>query len=226
MALFGAVHLSLLALIATGCVIAALLVRRGHLPPTSTRVALGAGLATNEIIWWVFRYSQEGIRFPENLPLHLCDLTLWATVIACLTLWRPAVEVGWFGGLAGAGMALLTPDLWSPWPSYPAVYFFLAHGGILIGMSAVVVGRMRPLEPGAVWRAFGVVLAYALAMGIFNAVFDTNYMYLCRKPEAQSLLDALGPWPAYLASSGVVALLLFWLLWLPVRPTADATSRR
>jgi hypothetical integral membrane protein (TIGR02206 family) len=187
---------------------------------------VGWGLAVNEVIWWWFRYSREGFRFPENLPLQLCDVTIWATVIACLTLAPTAVEFAWFAGIAGASMALLTPDLWSPWPSYPAIYFFVAHGGIVIGACALVPGRLARLRPRAVWRAFGMLAAYAAIVGAFNAIFGTNYMYLCRKPGSASILDQLGPWPVYLAVSGVLALALFWLLWLPVRFTATATDPR
>ena len=49
-------------------------------------------------------------------------------------------------------------------------------------------------------------------------------MYLCGKPKGASLLDSLGPWPNYLLAGGVVALALFWLLWLPVRPGKDSVS--
>jgi hypothetical integral membrane protein (TIGR02206 family) len=228
MQLFGVLHLSLLAAIVALCVILPVVVRKGWIGARPIRLFLGWGLAVNELGWWAFRYSNEGWRFPHNMPLQLCDVTIWMTAIACITLWRPSVEFAWFGGMAGAGMALLTPDLWSPWPSYPAIYFFIAHGGIVIGIATVVAGGIRLLEPGAVWRAFGVLIAYASAVGVFNAIFGTNYMYLCQKPGSASLLDQLGPWPMYLVAGAAVALVLFWMLWLPMRPaaTASATSRQ
>ena len=64
-----------------------------------------------------------------------------------------------------------------------------------------------------------MVLAFAAVIGAVNAAAGTNFMYLCKKPANASLLDKLGPWPMYLAPAGVVALGLFWLLWLPARPT-------
>ena len=78
-------------------------------------------------------------------------------------------------------MALLTPDLWCPWPQYPAIYFFVAHGGIVVGIAVLVMGRVAPLRSGAVWRAFGMLLGYAALVGAFNAITKANYMYLCRK---------------------------------------------
>lgn len=218
MALFGILHLSLLTTIAAIGIALSVACRRGIVSTRTVRLGIGYGLAVNELIWWAFRYSHEGFRFPVNLPLQLCDVTLWMTVIACISLARFAVEFAYFGGIAGAGMALLTPDLWSPWPTYPSIYFFLAHGGIVIGAAVLVFGRISPLQPGAVWRAFGVLLTYAVAVGCFNLIFGTNYMYLCRKPANASLLDSLGPWPVYLLWGAAVGLALFWLLWLPARP--------
>src|SRR5206468_2227502 len=122
----------------------------------------------NELIWWGFRYSHEGVRLP-NLPLQLCDVSMWATALACITLVPAIAEFAYFAGIAGAGMALLTPDLWSPWPTYPAVYFFLAHGGIVIGAVVLVYGGIAPLRHGAVWRSFGILVVYAAVVGTFNA---------------------------------------------------------
>ncbi len=189
------------------------------------RLSIGSALALNEFGWWVFRYSHEGVR-ARNLPLQLCDVTVWVTVAACFTLAPRLVEFGYFAGLAGAGMALLTPDLWSPWPSYPAITFFVAHAGIVMGMSVLVFGGIVRLRPGAVWRAFGMLLAYAGIVGAFNAAFGTNHMYLCAKPANASLLDAFGPWPGYLIVAAAVAFGLFWLMWWPISGDATAATAR
>jgi len=220
MPLFGTLHLSLLALIGLIAAAIAWLCRTRRLPATPVRLALGWGLAVNELIWWAFRYSHEGFRFPHNLPLQLCDATIWATVIAALTLAPAFVEFTWFAGIAGAGMALLTPDLWAPWPQYPSIYFFLAHGGIVGGAIVLVAGKIGRLRQGAPLRAFGYLIGWACFVGLVNAVAGTNFMYLCRKPGNASLLDQMGPWPWYLVGGGTLALLLFGLLWLPVRKGA------
>jgi hypothetical integral membrane protein (TIGR02206 family) len=127
------------------------------------------------------------------------------------------VALAWFPGLTGAVMALLTPNLIAPWPTYPAVYFFLAHAGIVITASVIVIGGRRRLPSGAVWKSFVALLVYAAFVGVFDRLTGANYMFLLQKPDAASALDVLGPWPWYLLNAGALALPMFFLLWLPVR---------
>jgi hypothetical integral membrane protein (TIGR02206 family) len=192
------------------------LCRRGVVAFRPMRLTLGLALAANELVWWVYRYSREGVHV-GNLPLQLCDAAVWLSVLACLTMAPVVVQFAWFAGLAGAGMALLTPNLIEPWPSYPAIYFFVAHGGIVIAMAALVLGGGMKFRSGVVWRSFGLLLAYAALVGLIDAVSGSNFMFLLHKPEAASALDQMGPWPWYLFGGAAAGLLLFWLLWLPVR---------
>ncbi len=215
--LFGPAHLLILAAIP---VLAAALSASSRRRPANARpirLCLGVFLMTNELVWYAWRLRTEGFRFPEALPLHLCDLALWLTVASALTL-RPAVfEIAYFAGLGGSTMAVLTPDLWTPLASYPSFYFFLSHGLVITTLIYLVCAKLARPRPGCLWRVLLILNGYAALVGIFNAVFKTNYMYLCRKPGSASLLDWLGPWPFYILAGEVIALAVFALLWLPFR---------
>jgi hypothetical integral membrane protein (TIGR02206 family) len=157
------------------------------------------------------------VRLPHGLPLDLCDAVEWVTVYALLAGRPWALEVTWFLGLAGSGMALLTPDVGAELGSWSAVQFFAAHGGVVAAALFLAgAGALRP-RPGAWWRVFVGLNAYAAAVALFDARLGTNYMYLREKPPSASLLDLLGPWPWYVLAAEPVALLLLLALDLPFR---------
>jgi hypothetical integral membrane protein (TIGR02206 family) len=210
-------HILILLAVAAAAVFFARSARRGHFRRRRLRLSLAGLLAGNELLWYAWRLDNEGFRFPEGLPLQWCDITLWLTVAAAITLRARVCELAYYGGLGGSVMALLTPDLWTPFPSYPAIYFFVSHGGVLVTLATLFAGRMARPAPGSFLRAWGFYAGCATAVGMFNAVFDTNYMYLCRKPDAASLLDVLGPWPLYPFTASLLAAAIFWSLWLPYR---------
>jgi len=213
------VTLALAVVLARGC-------RDGWIPGKPVRYGLAAILVLEEVT----RYLYFPMSFPNQLPIHLCTLTLWMAVWGCLTLSPVAVEFAYFTGMIGAGMAMLTPDLpkqvQEGWPSYPGIRYFVEHGGIVLTVAVLVFGRLAPLRPGAMWRTYGILWGCALGLGWFNWRYGTNYMFLCRKPKSASLLDIMGPWPVYLLASAVLGVLLLWLLWLPVRPRTEEAAVR
>jgi hypothetical integral membrane protein (TIGR02206 family) len=186
------------------------LCREGLLRLLYVRAALICFLAAGELQ----HYFKDGVNFPHHLPLNLCNITTWVAVLACLRLYPVAVEFTYFAGLAGAGMALITPDLGSEWP----VRFFMNHGALIVAASALVFGRIAPLREGALWRASACTFLYLVFIGVFDWAFKTNYAYLRKKPGAATLLSTLGQWPYYIFGMMAVAFLIYWLLWQPVRP--------
>lgn len=213
--IFSLVHLVILAAIPLIAMVLAASARAHLMHARRISLSLAAFLTVNEIIWYSYRYSTEGVRFPEGLPLQLCDAMVWMAVAALLSGKQWVFETAFLVGIAGAGMALITPDLWAPLRSYPSVYFFLAHGGIVAAMLYLNWSGARRLAPGCVWRVFLTVNLFAVFVGTFNAIFGTNYMYLCRKPQGASPLDYFGPWPFYILGGEALALMMLWMLWLP-----------
>lgn len=224
--LFGPTHLALVAAIAAAAAGLGWWCRRAPSAAPRVRAALGLLILINELVWYGYRYSTEGNRFPEGLPLHLCDLTVWLAAVAALTRRQWAFEFIYFAGLAGASLAILTPDLWTPFPSYPAIYYFAVHGLIVITAIVMLWGCGWRPRPGCLLRVFAVVNLFAAAVGAFNQWFGTNYMYLCKKPASATLLDWFGPWPVYIAVGELFALALFALLWLPFRRAAALPFER
>ena len=215
--LFGAAHLLILISVPVVGWLLGRWSRRSPRAARAIRYSLATFLAINEVIWYVFRIRTEGFRFPEALPLNLCDVMLWVTVAAAFTLNPVALEAAYYAGIAGMTQALLTPDLWAPLASYPTIYFFLAHGVAVATILTLVWGGLGTPRAGSWWKMLALLNAYAAVIGTFDAIFKTDYMYLCQKPAGSSLLDYFGPWPYYLIPAELVAVVVFWLLSLPFR---------
>ena len=215
--LFGPPHLLIIAMIPVLAAIMAWAARRNPATARWLRIGLGSLLILNELAWYVYLLYTDGIQFPDLLPLQLCDVTLWVTAITCFTLKPGGYEFAYYAGIAGSGMAVITPDVWMPLLSYPTIHFFLAHGGAVIAVLFLTWADLARPRLGSVLRVFLYMNIFAALVGAFNFVFKTNYMYLCQKPAGASLLDYFGPWPFYILGGEVLTLALFTLLWLPVK---------
>lgn len=211
------VHLAIIAAIP---LVAALLAARARRRPAAARpirLCLAVAIGANELVWYGYAAARGWVAPPHGLPLDLCDVALWLTVFTLVSPRPWALDAIYYVGIAGSGMAVLTPDVGAPFPSYPAVKFFAAHGSVVAAILFLVFsGALRPRRHSW-WRVLLAVNVYAALVGLFNARFGTNYMYLCEKPRSSTLLDLFGGWPWYLLGGEVMGLLLFALLYLPVR---------
>jgi hypothetical integral membrane protein (TIGR02206 family) len=168
----------------------------------------------------MYLISHGLLAFPNHLPLELCDASLILVILSLFTLKKRVFDLAYFLTLGGATMALITPNLWEPFPSFGAVQFFIAHGLIVGGVLFLIWSRLASPRPGSIGRAMLGLNVVAALVGTFDAIFKTNYMYLRAKPGNASLLDFLGPWPWYIACAELLALAIFGLLYLPYRKRA------
>jgi hypothetical integral membrane protein (TIGR02206 family) len=224
--LFGADHLAALGAVALAAALLVAVARRtsgsaARAVRYGLAVALLLGTAATLAHWW-----RRGLLSPlDLLPFHLCDFLILVAAFALVTLERTSAELLFFWAGSGTLLAMLGPDLQTGFPSWAFVSFFLLHGLVVIAAMVVTFGFGRRPRDGAPWRVFALTNAYALLVGLVNAVLGTNYLFLREKPRARTLLDWFGPWPAYLFVAEAAALALFVLLDAPFRAARKASAR-
>lgn len=160
--------------------------------------------------------SSNGYLFaPYNIPMQLCDWVMIMVLVTFITKSQFSYELTYFWGLGGTLQALITPDLTINYPSWIFIIFFIIHSTIIISIVYFTfVFKLRPYL-ASIKRVFLWSQVYFAAAFSTNLLFDTNYGFLMEKPIEGSLLDFLGPWPFYLISLEIVALLSFFIYYLP-----------
>lgn len=215
--LFGREHLLALTLVVVVQVVLLWRFRRADAAARrSARWAITAALWAQEVSYHVWRASIGTWTPREMLPLHLCSQAVWLGGLMLLTRNRRLYEYIYFAALAGAGMALATPDAGRyGWPHYRFVQFFVSHGLIMLPpLWLTFVEGFRP-TPSSVLKAFGYTAASGMAVLPLNLRLGSNYMFTARKPDSASLLDRLPAWPRYLPIVGGLVLAAYGALYAP-----------
>ncbi len=208
------------------CIVLCLTARR-HPGPWTIDVAriIGVVLAADAITYTVALVVQGTWSVTSSLPLALCNVGVVVAAVSCW--WRivALVELTYFWGLAGTIQGVLTPDLNVGFPHLVFFEYLAGHLGIVMAALFLVVGMGIVPRPGAVPRVFAITVGYTALVGAVDALSGANYMFLRRPPGEWTLLRLLGPWPWYLVTGSLVAIILFTLLDLPFWPGRRRATR-
>ncbi|WP_458125575.1 YwaF family protein [Paenibacillus sp. Z3-2] len=161
-----------------------------------------------------------------SLPLELCSLSLLLSGVLLLTRSRWLHSALLFAGIAGALMAILTPNLGYAYAHFRFIQFFVAHACIILALLYMTwVEQLRPS-----WRSVAGSMIFvniaALFVYIVDILLDANYMFLRYKPSTPSVLDMLGPYPIYILGEEIMALVLFSLMYVLLFAIPDRLNHR
>ncbi|MEK5441584.1 YwaF family protein [Fredinandcohnia sp. FSL W7-1320] len=182
---------------------------------SAIRYSLAFFLLASELSLYIW-YLKTGVWDPvDSLPFQLCSISLFLSIIMLLTRKFFLFEITYFLGIGGALQAMLTPELAYDFPHYRYFHFFLAHIAIILASLYMIwYENCRPAFT-SIWKAFAALNVIAIVVFFINKATGGNYMFLARKPINPSLIDFLGPYPWYILSLEIVALFMFFILYLP-----------
>ena len=176
-----------------------------------------------EYTWRICTYGLTACVEQQLLPLHFCA---FMSIICIIALWwraRWASALVFFGVLSASIQAIITPALNENFPQVNFFNFFISHSLLLIAaltLPLVLGWRARLRDP---LLAVLIMDLYVLLIHPVNLWLGSNYGYTTEGP-AGTILAQLGPGPWYYLKLQLPALVLFFIMYLFVRPTSDKLS--
>jgi len=176
---------------------------------------LAVSVLVAEVSWWGYNFYIGNWQAQYNLPLHLCEAGAFLLAGALWFRRQLLVEIAYFWGLGGTLPGLFTPVLPVRFPDFEYFQYYVEHGLIVLGaIFLVTVMGLRPAQ-GAVGRAAAFTGCYAVIVGVVDYFTGGNYLFLREIPPVASIFNYLGPWPWYILSISLVAVLVFAALYVP-----------
>jgi len=190
------------------------------------RYGLAIWLALWELSWHIWSLYYGTWTVQTNLPLHLCSIFVWLSIIMLIKQNSTIYELAYFLGIGGAMQALITPDAGIyGLPHFRAVQTLAAHGGIVL--AALYMTSVEGFRP--TWQSFKRVFfwtnIYMVAIFFLNLAIGSNYLFIGHKPEFPTLIDLLAPWPWYIFELEILALIVCFILYIPFMVKDWATGR-
>lgn len=226
---YGLSHWMVLLVFAVGAVALVVVGRRCGRTAPVRRVCRVVAAVMLVVQGGVVVYSNLPTQFglDHSLPLQLSDLVAFAAVYALWTYGHRTSALTYYWGLVLSVQALFSPALSGPdFPGREFLVFWGLH--LFVIWTAIYLTWGVGMRPG--WRDYRLVIVvsigWAVVAMVVNWITGANYGFLNRKPEIDSVLDVLGPWPWYLIPE--IALVLgIWALmtWPWARSRTRSTAR-
>lgn len=168
------------------------------------RYFLGVLILLQEIGLHVFRIAVDEWTLQTSLPFHLCGFAVLALTYI-LFFKKKKLFINTFIIMAiGAVMALATPSIEHNY-GFPHIRYFLyfgSHGLILINIFFIlfVMDYQKDITYKHVWNNYFALLVLGGIALLFNFLANANYMYLSRKPAADTAFNLFGEYPWYLVN--------------------------
>ena len=142
----------------------------------------------------------------DNLPLHLCRISFFISIIVLLTQKQWMYEWTLYLAIPSGFHSMLTPELTMGWNNWYLFDYYFVHGALIfVPLYLTIVMGMRARANAWKHTFYRLQLAVLLILPL-NFVIDSNYMYLKAKPIVENPL-LIGDWPFYILFLELIVLI-------------------
>ncbi|MDR0813511.1 MAG: TIGR02206 family membrane protein [Oscillospiraceae bacterium] len=175
---------------------------------------LGGVAWTLEVAFHIWNFVTHNA-FLENLvPLELCSISLLLSVVLVLTDSRRVFEFYYFVSI-GALMAVLFPSYGGYGPgSFRFWHFFFVHCFTFWLNIYYLAVRGYRLRKTSFLSLLAIMVPLSFFVRFIDRRFDRNYMFLNGTSGTTSPLDFLGTSTAYFYKLALLAISIFFVLYL------------
>jgi hypothetical integral membrane protein (TIGR02206 family) len=179
----------------------------GRLRLAATIVAVVFEVSLHVIIW----IERGWVAFVANsIPLDLCAISLWLSVVLNATGRRWLFDLVYFWGWGAVASFAFADTQGASWNTWHYYQYFIVHGYILLTMTwfAAVKGYRPDLR--SLVRAVAVLLPLSLGIRLLDLAFrgppwNFNFSFMVSPPDVGTPLDAFGTgWGYYLLFASLV----------------------
>ena len=150
----------------------------------------------------------------EELPFHLCNISLVVYFIYGLTKKKFFEEYIFAVAMPAALIALLVPGFGNlPTFSYFTMESFLSHGILVIYPLYLLASRSLIPNPKKLPKLFLVLVMCAFPIHYINVIFNTNFCYIERPLENTPLVFFDGIFGLKYQFGLMILIVILWIIW-------------
>ncbi|MED3624178.1 YwaF family protein [Neobacillus thermocopriae] len=184
-------------------------------------IAAAISLLGIEALYHLWMFVGGMWKVSHSLPLELCSISLFLTVLLLITKKKLIYEILLFTALLGASQALITPYLNFDFPHFRFFHFFYTH--LMMIWVVLYFTWVKGYRP-TLWSIVKLCVflnGLLPVILLINKRVSGNYFFLSHKPPGPSLLDLLGPYPYYILSMEALLIVLSIVIWFIFRDKSD-----
>jgi hypothetical integral membrane protein (TIGR02206 family) len=149
------------------------------------------------------------------LPFQLCSISMFLAIVLLFTNNRSIYTFVFITGIIGGLISLFTPIIGYNSLFYRYYQFYTAH--ILLILTPLYFLLVKGYIPKTkdLWNTFFILQGLFLFMGLFNYIFDTDFMFIFLNPNKITkfpVINYFGGIPYYILLGEIVVVFVFLLL--------------